>query len=470
MGAASERRRNIGACSTYDNEWKPRLEKDRLLNHIELWGGIECTVNRVGNAFYDQMEMSGHQDRIDDLDRIAALGLRTLRYPASWERIEHNGTCDWRWQDERMVRLAELGIEPALHLLHHGSGPANTSLLDPAFPERFAHFAGQVAQRYPSVSCFVPINEPVTTARFSTLYGVWYPHLRETDAFFRAVWNQCRAIQLGMRAIRRVTPEAVCVLTDDYGRVHSTPHLRYQADFENMRRWLGLDLLFGHLVPAHPLWPFLRRAGISARALRNMAAEPLENAIIGIDYYLTSERFLDHRLERYPPWTHGGNGREAYADLEAVRVRAEGVEGIGPILAATWERYRRPIAVTEAFLGAPVHDQVRWVQTIWNAARAARARGIPVRSVTSWSLLGSYEWTSLVTRRSGAYEPGAFDLSTPGHPETEIAAWIRTTAAGLTAATRPSGWWETSARLLFPPVVTSDPIDSRTQLERPVFG
>jgi dTDP-4-dehydrorhamnose reductase len=151
-------------------------------------------------------------------------------------------------------------------------------------------------------------------------------------------------------------------------------------------------------------------------------------------------------------------------------VRAEGVEGIGPILAATWERYRRPIAVTEAFLGAPGHDQVRWVQTIWNAARAARARGIPVRSVTSWSLLGSYEWTSLVTRRSGAYEPGAFDLSTPGHPETEIAAWIRTTAAGLTAATRPSGWWETSARLLFPPVVTSDPLDSRAQLERPVFG
>lgn len=36
---------------------------------IELWGGIECTVNRVGNRYVDQIVRTGHQHRLDDLDR-----------------------------------------------------------------------------------------------------------------------------------------------------------------------------------------------------------------------------------------------------------------------------------------------------------------------------------------------------------------------------------------------------------------
>ncbi len=430
--------------------------KDHPLNEIELWGGIESTVNRVGDTVFDQIVMSGHEHRIDDLDRVATLGLRSLRYPANWERIERNGVCDWTWQDARMARLAGLGIEPVLHLLHHGSGPADTNLLDRNFPVRFARFAGQMAERYPWVSRFVPINEPVTTARFSMLYGLWYPHLRDTNAFFRAVWNQCRAIQLGMRAIRQVTPGATCILTDDYGRVHSTPRLRYQADFDNTRRWVALDLLFGRVTPDHPLWSHLRHAGISTRSLLEMVANPLENAVVGIDYYLTSERLLDHRLERYPISSHGGNGRDAYADVEAVRVLAEGIDGIGSLLTEAWQRYKRPVAVSEAFLGAPRHDQVRWIQVIWDAAHVARARGIPVQSVTSWSLLGSYEWDSLVTRRCGTYEPGAFDLAAPGRPETDLADWIRTTIAGHPQPARSPGWWETDARLLYPPMSTND--------------
>jgi len=400
--------------------------------------------------------MSGHDERIDDLDRIAALGLRTLRYPAIWERIERNGVCDWTWQDKRIDCLARLGIDPVLHLLHHGSGPFGVSLLNRDLPERFARFAGQVAERYPWLTSFVPINEPVTTARFSTLYGLWYPHLRDTNAFFRAVWNQCRAIQLGMRAIRNVTPNASCILTDDYGRVHSTPRLRDQADFDNTRRWIALDLLFGRVTPDHDLWPYLRRAGISTRSLLEMAAEPLPNVVIGIDYYLTSERFLDHRLARYPVWSHGGNGRGPYADVEAVRVRAEGIDGVGSLLIEAWQRYGRPVAVTEAFLGAPRHDQLRWMQAIWDAAWTARTAGVPVQSATTWSLLGSYEWDSLVTRRNGTYEPGAFDLAAPGHPETDLAAWIRATVAGQPSPMVVPGWWETDARLIYPPVSTSD--------------
>src|SRR3546814_11151054 len=64
-------------------------------------------------------------------------------------------------------------------LLHHGSGPGYTSLIDPDFPAKFAAFAARAAERYPWIESWTPINEPLTTARFSALYGHWYPHRKE---------------------------------------------------------------------------------------------------------------------------------------------------------------------------------------------------------------------------------------------------------------------------------------------------
>ena len=118
---------------------------------VELWGGLECTVARIGDDFRDQSLETGHFERLDDLDRIASLGIRTLRYPALWETIspETPDQADWRWHDERFARLRALGIRPIAGLVHHGSGPRHTHLLDPAFPEKLARHAAAVAARYP---------------------------------------------------------------------------------------------------------------------------------------------------------------------------------------------------------------------------------------------------------------------------------------------------------------------------------
>ena len=35
---------------------------------LELWAGIECTVNRVGDEYSDQLERSGHAIRLKDLE------------------------------------------------------------------------------------------------------------------------------------------------------------------------------------------------------------------------------------------------------------------------------------------------------------------------------------------------------------------------------------------------------------------
>jgi len=109
----------------------------------ELWGGVECTVNRVNDDYFDQMERNGHAWRLEDLDLFASLGIKALRYPVLWERTAPDGidNADWRWADERLNRLRELGIEPIVGFVHHGSGPRDTNLLDPAFPGRLAAYA-----------------------------------------------------------------------------------------------------------------------------------------------------------------------------------------------------------------------------------------------------------------------------------------------------------------------------------------
>jgi len=198
---------------------------------LEMWGGVECTVNRVGDRWFDQMAWSGHHARLDDLDRIAALGIRTVRYPVLWEHLAPRrlDDIDWRWTDQRLGRLRELGIRPIVGLLHHGSGPGYTSLLDPDFPDKLAAFAGAVSRRYPWVTDFTPVNEPLTTARFSALYGHWYPHQRNDRDFIRALLNQLHGVVLAMEAIREVIPHARLVQTEDCGCTFGTAPMQDQV-------------------------------------------------------------------------------------------------------------------------------------------------------------------------------------------------------------------------------------------------
>lgn len=420
---------------------------------LELWGGVECTVARVGDKYLDQIRRSGHEGRPEDLDLFAGLGLRAIRYPVLWERVAPHGleAADWSWTDERLGRLRELGIRPIVGLVHHGSGPRSTSLVDPSFAEGLATFARAVAERYPWVEDYTPVNEPLTTARFSGLYGHWYPHGRDDLTFARALLTECRAVVLAMHAIREVNPAARLVQTEDLGEVTSTPRLAYQADLENERRWLTFDLLCGQLRRGDPMWRFLHRTGVAESDLCWFRDHPCPPDILGLNHYLTSDRYLDDRLESYPPELHGGNGRHAYADIEAVRVREAGPADPCDLLREAWDRYRRPLAVTEVHLGCTREEQLRWFVEMWDAARRARDEGADVRAVTAWSLLGAYDWDSLSTRADGHYESGVFDLRGPRPRPTALVPLLRDLAAGRRAdhpVLDMPGWWHRPERLL----------------------
>jgi dTDP-4-dehydrorhamnose reductase len=125
--------------------------------------------------------------------------------------------------------------------------------VDAAFPEKLAEFAHAVSDRYPWITHYTPVNEPLTTARFSGLYGHWYPHGQTDSTFVRALVTQCQGIIRSMAAIRQINPDAQLVQTEDLGKTFSTPLLAYQAEFDNHRRWLSFDLLCGRVDTDHPL-------------------------------------------------------------------------------------------------------------------------------------------------------------------------------------------------------------------------
>lgn len=443
---------------------------------LEMWAGVECTINRIGERFRDQLHDAGHYERPDDVARLASLGVRTVRYPILWER-HHSDESAWKFTDRALAEFRRHDIDVVAGLVHHGSGPAFTNLLDEGFAKGLAMFAQRVARRYPWLKRFTPVNEPLTTARFAGLYGVWYPHGRSDRAFVTAMINQAHAIQLAMAAIREITPDAELVQTEDLAYIHSTPTLSYQARFENERRWLTFDLLHGRVRAGHRLWVYLRRAAPVASLLDQIAErsdDPAARpAIVGVNHYLTSERFLDDRIEAYPRRMHGGNRRHRYVDVEAVRVLNDGALGPHELLMQTWQRYRRPIVVTEAHLACTREQQMRWLHEVWTAAQEARVDGADVVAVTAWSAFGSFDWRSLLTREDGAYESGLFDLRSPEPRATALVPMVRalaTTGSYDHPALDALAWWKRDERILHPARIVLPPDIQRATHVGPSLG
>jgi dTDP-4-dehydrorhamnose reductase len=413
-----------------------------------VWAGIEPSYLTVAGQRRDQLAETGHADRLEDLDRLAELGVTAVRYPLLWGR---GGTeTDWAWAGARVDRLVSLGIAPIAGLLHHGWGPETVDPLDPDYPTRFASYAVQVAQRFPAIRTFLPINEPLTTARFAGLYGWWDPRAQDDATFARLLVAQCLAIRAATRGLRRLDPTIRTLVNEDAGQTFGTPDLAHLVDHYNHRRWLTYDLLTGRVDRHHPLWETLVNVPGIAEGLEVLADDPEPPDILGVDHYATSDRFLDHRVDRYPPDVPLGQSQASFVDVELVRVAGFEVDGFWSSLRQTWERYGLPLALTEVHLGGAPEDEVLWWAEAWRDATSATQAGIEVQAVTSWAAFGAYDWDALMRHQAGSYRPGCFDARTATPTMTALGRAVAATASGRPPTPVPTGWWRQPHRVRFP--------------------
>jgi dTDP-4-dehydrorhamnose reductase len=410
----------------------------------EIWGGLECTINRVQDIFRDQLLYSGHYTRPGDIERFAELGIKKLRYPLLWEFHQPvpDKIIDWTWTEKQLHSIRRKHLKPIAGLVHHGSGPAFTDLTDPAFPNKLAFYAEAVAKKFPWLEYYTPVNEPLTTARFSGLYGLWYPHIKDELTSFRMLVNQLKGVVMSMQAIRKINPKAKLVQTEDLSKTHSTDLLSYQADFENERRWLTYDLLCGKVDQQHFFWNYFISMGIDIRDLEFLLENPCPPDIIGFNYYVTSERYLDENIENYHCSTHGGNHKHKYADVEAVRVKE--LSGLTILLKEAWERYKIPIAITENHLSCTREEQMRWFNETWEDCCTLKNEGIDIIAVTVWSILGAFDWNSLLTCTNNYYESGAYDIANNKIRKTALGKMVKaiaTTGEYHHPLVEIKGWW-----------------------------
>jgi dTDP-4-dehydrorhamnose reductase len=407
----------------------------------------------VGDSYRDQFDYAGHYQRPDDLDKIAGLGIKKLRYPILWEKhVKTKGdVIDWSWAEQQLCKIIELGMDPVVGLVHHGSGPSFTDLMDIKFADELALFAAEVAKKFPFITYYTPVNEPLTTARFSGQYGWWYPHLKNQRSFVNMLLNQCEAIIKSMVEIRKINPHAKLIQTEDLGKTYSKPRLSYQADFENERRWFSLDLLCGKLTPDREIWGYFQRLGITEERLMYFIDNKMEPDIMGFNYYITSERFLDDDIGKYPAALVGGNGQDRYVDVEAARVVMDEHSGPAELLKEAWVRYGIPLVLTEVHIGCTREEQLRWLHEIWTTCCSLNEQGVKLKAVTPWSLLGAFDWNTLLTKEALHYETGVFDISSGELRPTALASMIH----GLATCGKfdhpllaQEGWWKRDLRLL----------------------
>lgn len=422
-------------------------------SEVEIWGGIECTINRVGDQYFDQLEYSGHYTRgVEDINLVSSLGIRMLRYPVLWER--HQPTkgqeINWSFAAQNLSRMKELGITPIAGLVHHGSGPGYVNFFDGSFEEGLAEYATKVATQFPWLEYYTPVNEPLTTARFCGLYGHWYPHMKGYHPFFKVLLSECKATVLAMKAIREINPEAKLVQTEDLGKCHSTPLLKYQADFENERRWLSYELLCGTLTPNKVMYQFMLKKGILEEDLEWFLENNCRPHIAGFNYYLTSERYLDEDMTKYPEEFHGGNHLHAYADIHTVHVPLEEKHcGPATLLKEAWERLQLPLAITECHLHSTREDQMRWFHQMWETVNKVKEEGVDFRAITAWAIFGLTGWNKLCTEPGGVYEPGVFNVSSGCPRPTALAGLLQELTKHQVyyhPVLEAEGWWQRDTR------------------------
>jgi dTDP-4-dehydrorhamnose reductase len=422
------------------------LNDARRVRNFEVWASPEPTVARVdAERYVDQLALTGHGEREGDVALLASLGVDASRTPVLWERTAPDDPLrvDLGSARRRLGALAGAGVEPIVTLLHHGSGPRYTDLLDPAFPALFADYAETVARAFPWVRRWTPINEPLTTARFSTLYGVWYPNLRDDRAFGRALVHQTLAQQEAMARVRAVVPNAEFVLTEDLqGFAAGDDAVQGYVDFLRERMYVSTELVAGRVDAAHPLTSFLvDRCGVlpaELAALRYGATAP---DLVAFNHYPHSERYLFSAEDG------------TVGDVPAVYVAGQPPPRAAPLLWEAAERLRLPLALGEVHVHGTAGERVRWLAQHVDDVRALRDASVDLRAIGVWAAFGMTEWHSLLREEAGITEDGIFTFAgANGVPErTPLAQAVAELAAsGRVSSVDAEGWWDRPDRFIPP--------------------
>jgi beta-glucosidase/6-phospho-beta-glucosidase/beta-galactosidase len=346
--------------------------------------GIECSAPVIeGGVRQDELRKTGHWERYrDDLALVASFGIRYLRYGVPFHVVARDpdrSRFDWDWTDRAMEALQAEGLEPILDLLHFGLPDDIAGVGDPRLLSRYEGYAAAVAERYPWVRYYTPVNEPFVTAWFSAKEGYWNERRQDDVSFVAALDNILHCVVRGMELISERRPDAIFIQSDACDSYTTTePETEEHARLLTERSWVGYDLTYGR-EPTQRVLDWLYSNGITSQRLEWFAAHGTsERCIIGHDYYRGNERVVS-----------------------AGRIRPAGPQrrGFKALALDFYDRYRMPLMLTETNMEGA--DAPEWLAEVWNDTIDLKDQGLPVRGFCWYGFIDHVDWDTALTANRG---------------------------------------------------------------------
>lgn len=365
--------------------------------------GIECSnptiVDGQGRRLRrDLLEECGHYERWrEDLHLTRDLGLRALRYGLPIHRVFLGpDRYEWSFADEALAEARKIGLIPILDLCHFGVPDWLGDFQNPELPLQFASYAEAVAQRYPWIRFYTPVNEIYVCARCSGQDGIWNERLKTDQGFVTAMKHLVAANLLANQAIVRHRPDAVFIQSESAEYVHHVSAAPSHAiKLHNKLIFLSLDLLYSK-APDSDVLMYVHDNGISREEFMwFMKTGAAGYQIMGNDYYGHNEKFV------LP------DGTVTFG---------EDVLGWYQLTLRYYNRYYKPLFHTETNLFDPDRAPL-WLWKQWVNVLRMRRDGIPVLGFTWYSLTDQVDWDIALAEKRGTVNPcGLYDMDRKPRP------------------------------------------------------
>ena len=357
---------------------------------IEMLGSFESTYQPGHDT--DVAETTGHAGMWrSDLDLLRTCGIRRLRYPVRWHRIEaREGRFDWSHTDEVLDHMRGAGLAPIVDLVHHTSYPRwlTDGFADRRFGRAFLRYLEAFADRYPWVEEYTIFNEPFSTLLLCGNEGVWPPYHRGPDAFIRLLRNVLPALSAGSRLYRDMLPGARHVYVDSCEQHTGDGFVgsRYAA-YANDRRFFVLDALLGRVDDGtqRPFVDELLQHG--GRALLEL--EPATIDVLGLDYYAHCQ------------WHFG----------EQPQVPSPHPPPLASLIERYATRYGLPCMLSETNVRGFPSDRATWRKYTLEQCEQSMRAGVEIDGYCWFPFVDSCDWDSLLYHAEGNVDPvGVFSI------------------------------------------------------------
>lgn len=322
-----------------------------------LQAGFECSTHKYRDGRRLDLLKQTQHDRfaLADYQRVCQLGIKTVRTGARWHLIEQQpGEYSFDSLLPTLHAAYATEVEILLDLFHFG-WPDDLDIFGPKFVDRFARYVRALARyiKHHRDICriFAPVNEVSFLSWVGGDVANVFPHAQNRGGELKRILVRAAIVASDillneLPGARLISPEPVIHIIGD----PKIPGDDVAAENYRLAQFEAWDMLSGRADP-------------------ELGGRPEYLDIIGTNFYDRNEwvnyaETLTRSDPRYRPFHR--------------------------ILHEVWERYRRPLFVSET--GTEDDARADWFNYVCSEVETARSIGIPVHGICLYPILNHPGW------------------------------------------------------------------------------